>query len=120
MSTEVIIALLGIASTAIGSWTSWFFTRKKYSAEVDNDVIDNMKQSLDFYIKLSDDNKERLDEALKRNAQLEDEVAQLRNQVFDLMHSICSDLTCKYRRTVTEKAKSGKSKKNDKPAETKK
>lgn len=114
MSTEVIIALLGIASTITGSWASWFFTRKKYNAEVDENVIDSMKQSLDFYIKLSDDNKGRLDEALKRNAQLEAEVAQLRNQVFDLMHSICYDLTCKRRRNEKDRVVKQPKKKTDK------
>ena len=98
MSTELIIALIGVASTVIGSWTSWFFARKKYNSEVDSNLINNMKNSLDFYEKLSTDNKERLEEVLKRNIELEQEVSELRKQIFNLMSSICTDLTCQLRK----------------------
>ena len=57
-----------------------------------------MKESLDFYEKLSNDNRERLEEVLKRNAELEQEVGELRKQVFNLMSSICTDLTCQLRK----------------------
>ena len=39
----------GIVTTVASGFTSWFFTRKKYNSEVDNNVIQNMKESLDFY-----------------------------------------------------------------------
>ena len=61
MNSEIIIALIGVVTTIAGSWVSYFFTRKKYYSEVDSTVIENMKQSLEFYTKLSDDNKVRLD-----------------------------------------------------------
>lgn len=88
----------GIITTVISGWTSWFFTRRKYNSEVDNNLIENMQQSLEFYKKLSDDNKNRLDEVLKRNAELEQEIKDLRKQVFSLMNSICTDLTCQLRK----------------------
>lgn len=89
---------VGIITTVISGWTSWFFARRKYNSEVDNNLIENMQQSLEFYKKLSDDNKNRLDEVLKRNAELEQEVKDLRKQVFSLMNSICTDLTCQLRK----------------------
>lgn len=89
MSLEITIALIGVFSTVIGSWTSWFFARKKYNTEVDSNLIENMQKSLEFYMKLSDDNKERLEEALKRNDQLQNEVTELRTQVFKMMNSMC-------------------------------
>lgn len=88
----------GIITTVISGWTSWFFTRRKYNSEVDNDLIENMQQSLEFYKKLSDDNKNRLDEVLERNAELEQEIRDLRKQMFSLMSSICTDLTCQLRK----------------------
>ena len=104
MSTEILVAIAGIVSTFIGSWTSWFFTRKKYNSEVDNTVIENMKQSLEFYTKLSDDTKNRLDETLKRldetsrkNDELENEIRTLKNQVFDVMTNICYEFSCSHR-----------------------
>lgn len=100
----LITAGVGVISSIISAWTSWFFARKKYDSEVDNNLIKNMQESLDFYRQLSDDNKTRLEEVLKRNAELEkrdekleDEVRQLRNQMMTLMNQICLDLSCKIR-----------------------
>lgn len=89
---------IGLITTIVSGWTSWFFARKKYNSEVDNNLINNMKESLDFYEKLSTDNRERLEEVLKRNAELEQEVEELRKQMFNLMSSICVDLTCQLRK----------------------
>lgn len=89
---------VGIITAVISGWTSWFFARRKYNSEVDNNLIENMQQSLEFYKKLSDDNKNRLDEVLKRNAELEQEIRDLRKQMFSLMSSICTDLTCQLRK----------------------
>lgn len=89
---------VGIITTVISGWTSWFFARRKYNSEVDNNLIENMQQSLEFYKKLSDDNKNRLDEVLKRNAELEQEIRDLRKQMFSLINSICTDLTCQLRK----------------------
>lgn len=89
---------VGIITTVISGWTSWFFARRKYNSEVDNNLIENMQQSLEFYKKLSDDNKNRLDGVLKRNAELEQEIRDLRRQMFSLMNSICTDLTCQLRK----------------------
>lgn len=89
---------IGLITTIVSGWTSWFFARKKYDSEVDSNLINNMKESLDFYKKLSTDNRERLEEVLKRNAELEQEVEELRKQMFNLMSSICTDLTCQLRK----------------------
>lgn len=89
---------VGIITTVISGWTSWFFARRKYNSEVDNNLIENMQQSLEFYKKLSDDNKNRLDGVLRRNAGLGQEIRDLRKQIFSLMNSICTDLTCQLRK----------------------
>ena len=89
---------IGLITTIVSSWASWFFARKKYNSEVDNNLINNMKESLDFYERLSVDNRERLEEVLKRNTELEQEVGELRKQLFNLMSSICTDLTCQLRK----------------------
>lgn len=94
----LITALIGIVTTFTSGFTAWFFARKKYNSEVDNNLINNMQDSLEFYKKLSDDNKSRLDEVLKRNDNLEEEVKELRQQVMSLMTSICTDLSCQIRK----------------------
>ena len=94
----IITGVVGIIATIVSGWVSWFFARKKYNSEVDSNLINNMKNSLDFYEKLSTDNRERLEEVLKRNTELEQEVEELRKQMFNLMSSICTDLACQLRK----------------------
>lgn len=94
----LITSLIGIVTTFTSGFTAWFFARKRYNSEVDNNLIKNMQDSLEFYKKLSDDNKSRLDEVLKRNENLEEEVKKLRQQVMGLMTSICTDLSCQIRK----------------------
>ena len=49
INTEILITGgIGFISTIISGWATWFFTRKKYNSEVDNNLIQNMKESLDF------------------------------------------------------------------------
>ena len=99
MSIDVIITgIIGLITTVLSGWTSWFYTRKKYNSEVDNNLILNMKNSLEFYEKLSNDNRDRLEEVLQRNNELEQELKELKKQMFNLMSSICTDLTCQVRK----------------------
>ena len=100
----LITARIALITTIVSGWTSWFFARKKYDSEVDNNLINNMKDSLEFYKKLSDDNRSRLEGVLKRNDELEkrderleEEVRQLRKQVFEIMAKICLNLECAVR-----------------------
>ena len=103
MNEVIITGIIGVISTIISGGTSWIFARRKYNSEVDNNLIANMQQSLEFYKQLSDDNKSRLEEILKRNEQLEREVSELRTQMFGLMANICLDLQCTHRMKENEK-----------------
>lgn len=86
MEIDVLITgVIGIITSCVSSWTTWFFTRKKYNTEVDNNLIENMKESLDFYMRLSDDNKRRLDIALERNEALATKVEELQSRLSDMM-----------------------------------
>lgn len=83
------IAILGgVITTILSGFSSWFFTKKKYNAEVDNNLIGNMQESLEFYKALADDNKERLESVLQENAELRREVAELREQVSKLTSAL--------------------------------
>ena len=120
INNEVLLtAGIGIVTTITSGWASYFFTRKKYNSEVDLNLIEKMQGSLDFYMKLSEDNKRILDETLdkleeseKRNNALESEIRELRNQVFTLITQICTDLSCNVRKSYTKK-KEDKSKKQN-------
>jgi hypothetical protein len=95
---------VGLLTSIVSSWTTWFFTRKKYNSEVDLNLVEKMEKSLEFYKSLSDDNKNRLEEITERNNELEKEVQELRKQVLNLTMNICMDLTCSHRiRETTRK-----------------
>ena len=92
-----VLIITNILAPIITGFASWLMAKKKYYSEVDSTVIANMKESLEFYKQLSDDNKERLKEVLGKNDQLEKEVSELKSQMLKLAMNICMDLTCKNR-----------------------
>ena len=100
---------VGLLTSIVSSWTTWFFARKKYNSEVDLNLVEKMEKSLEFYKSLSDDNKNRLEEITERNNELEKEVQELRKQVLNLTMNICMDLTCSHRMRETTR-KYGKNK----------
>lgn len=88
---------IGVMATIVSGWTSWFFARKKYNSEVDSTLIENMENSLEFYKKLSDDNRVRLEQLAERNLFLETEMQELRKHILTLSLNICMNLTCENR-----------------------
>lgn len=112
MTELLITGGIGLVSTIVSGWVSWVFARKKYNSEVDHNLIENMEQSLEFYKKLSDDNRIRLEEMVERNKVLEAEIQELRKQMLNLTMNICMDLTCVHR--VREQLKKRKSNGKDK------
>ena len=92
-----ILIITNVLAPIITGFASWLMAKKKYNSEVDNTVIGNMRESLEFYKQLSDDNRERLKEVLRKNDFLEKEISDLRAQLLDLTLNICMDLTCKNR-----------------------
>lgn len=98
----LVTALVGIVTTLVGSWGSWFFARKKYNSEVDKNLIENMKESLEFYKHLSDDNKKRLDEAINRCNYLEKEMREMRAEMFSMMSMVCMSLSCGNRKPYNQ------------------
>jgi len=49
MTPEIIIAIIGVATSPISAYVTWVLAKKKYNAEVDGKVIENMQNSLEFY-----------------------------------------------------------------------
>lgn len=112
MDADIIITGgIGLITTIVSGWASYIFTRRKYNSEVDSNIIANMKESLDFYEKLSNDNRDRLEEVLRRNVALEKELNELKSQMLTLTMNICMDLTCQNRireKQLTEGKKKAK------------
>lgn len=119
MTELLITGGIGFVSTIVSGWVSWIFARKKYNSEVDHNLIENMENSLEFYQKLSDDNRARLEEITERNRVLELEIQELRKQMLNLTMNICMDLTCANRIREQLKRKSSNGKDKDRLDETK-
>jgi capsular polysaccharide biosynthesis protein len=92
-----VLIITNILAPIITGFASWLMAKKKYYSEVDSTVIANMKESLEFYKQLSDDNRERLKEVLDKNDLLEKEISELKSQMLKLAMNICMDLTCRNR-----------------------
>ena len=58
--TAIVPVIVGVVTAPISSVITWLLARKKYRAEVNTNIIENMQKSLDFYKQLSDDTNRRL------------------------------------------------------------
>ena len=113
MQTEIIVGLVGAFTTIVSGWTSYFFTRRKYDAQVNGVNLDNMQKSLKFYQDLCDANSKNLDMLTKQNNALTRQVVSLQNQVLSLQRqvaelaiNICTDTGC-FKRLKPEKPITG-------------
>lgn len=105
---DIILNGIVAVTTAI---VSWLLARRKYTAEVDNSVIANMKEALEFYKQISDDNKKRLDEnqkkldeVIKENTDLKAQVSVLKAQINWLMRFNCIRHNCSKRLTNADES----------------
>lgn len=97
--TELWIALGGAAAAFISAFCTWFFTKKKYNAEVEHDKIENMHSSLDFYKEIEESTQLLLNELLvkyqanlEENIKLVQEVQELRIEVNTLTTILKNEL----------------------------
>lgn len=102
------ILLNGIVA-ACSSVLAWFLARRKYNAEVDNSVISGLKEALEIYKQISDDNKDRikenqvkLKEVLDENLQLKSELTILKAQVELMLRYNCMRANCPKRITNSD------------------
>ena len=77
----IITGIVGVISSTV----TWFLGKRKYNSEVDNTLIQNMQQSLDFYKNISDDYKVRLASEIESHNQ---EVAELRAENSELKREL--------------------------------
>lgn len=111
MTNEIIIIVGGVVTNIVTGFSSWFFTRRKYNVEVKASDISNMQESLEFYKKLSDDNKKRLEDLLEYNKELREQNIRLeakcdkleekldatKTEVLKLVGQICLNMECTLR-----------------------
>lgn len=80
MNEIVLSAIVSTVTAACSAAISFLAARKKYKADVSAVEINNFKESLDFYITLSNDNKDRLDSFIDERATLMAKIDSLKEE----------------------------------------
>lgn len=93
---------IGLITTIVSGWTSWFFARKKYNAEVDSNEIENLKKSLEFYESIVKDNNKKLQFYIDLAENNRIEVYRLKGVIHRLLNNSCLDNGCIKRKFYTE------------------
>lgn len=109
MDTDILITGgIGLITSIMSAWTSWFFARRKYNTEVDSNYIKNLQEAVSTYDSIISHNKAEIEYLMKRNDELEKEVSELRKQMLDLAMNICMDFSCKVRQRDLHNTKSNR------------
>lgn len=137
MTGIIISSVCGVVATAIGSFVSWFLSKKKYISEVESTNIENMQKSLEFYIQLSNDTNSRLVEEIKEHneevkalkqenttlkqalkdqenkfaAMIDDnrrEINLMKNQMLSVYGQVCLNFKCTERKLTTSDTQENK------------
>ena len=98
----LITGAVGLVTTIVSGWTSWFFARKKYNTEVDSNEIENLKKSLEFYESIVKDNNEKLQFYIDLSENNRIEVYRLKGVIHRLLNNSCLDNGCIKRKFYTE------------------
>jgi len=103
MNTEtIIVALVGVFTTAVSSWFSWALSKKKYNSEVKSSELDNFKKSLEFYETIVNDNNKKLTFYIKLAEDNRVEVYRLKGVLYRVLNAACLSGTCQDRSFYTE------------------
>lgn len=93
---------IGLITTIVSGWTSWFFARRKYNTEVDSNEIENLKKSLEFYESIVKDNNKKLQFYINLAENNMIEVYRLKGVIHRLLNNSCLDNGCIKRKFYTE------------------
>lgn len=98
----LVTALIGACTTFFSGFASWFFTRRKYNAEVDSTAIDNIEASLKVYQDMVKDLGKKLDVYGKIVDKSRGDLIRIKNVVINMMGKICTVESCKNRCPYTD------------------
>ena len=103
MNIDVIItAIIGVCTTAASSLITWLFSKRKYNAEVDNNVISNLQQSVETYKIIVNDLNERLDFYIKLAEDNKNEMFKVKNVLYSVINKSCTDASCTKRKLYSD------------------
>ena len=98
----IITGAIGLATTVVSGFSSWFFARRKYNTEVDSNEIKNLKDSLEFYESIVKDNNKKLQFYIDLAENNRVEVYRLKGIIHRLLNNSCLDDGCIKRKFYTE------------------
>ena len=113
MGTEIVTAIVTLFCSTASGVVTFILTKRKYSAEVDSQQIDNMGKSFDIYKKMMEESLEAQKNSMQseinslktgyelvkgENDSLKAQVAQLQMQMLNILGNLCLDSTCKLRK----------------------
>lgn len=104
MDTEVIVTgIMGILTTLASGIATYFFTRRKYNSEVDSNELDNLHKSLEYNKEVVEDLKNKLDFYINLSETNRVEVHRLKEVVHRMLDAVCKDTDCRKRQLYTDK-----------------
>ena len=89
MSPEIIMALVTLFCTSVGSFVTFVLTKRKYNVEVDSQQIQNMEAAFNTYKKMTDETikaqDSRIEMLQRENENLRSQFNQLQSQMLTLL-----------------------------------
>lgn len=98
----IITACIGVVTTFCSGLFTWLFSKKKYNAEVDSNVIENLKRSIEVYETMIRDLQKRLDFYVNIAEENRVEMYRVKNVMLQLLDNVCTDKTCMNRKYYTD------------------
>lgn len=99
LSAEVWSVVTMAATNAV----TWFFSRKKYKAEVASTSIDNDSKNLQFYIQLTNNNAEQLRLLTESSNKDRMEIYRMKKVMFEILQDACTNGACIKRKMYSQK-----------------
>lgn len=110
----VLTGIVAVCTSAISAWVTYFFTRKRYLAEVDQLKTDNDRSVLDYYQdhaefveaenkRLREENQKYMSEnfaSKEEITELKIIVQKLTDEIRALSEKVCVDHDCRRRKTT--------------------
>lgn len=102
MSELVSNILIAVVPSTIASVVTFFLSKKKYKTEVEASEIQNLKDALESYKTIIEDNNEKLKSYIELHKNQTKEIHNLRLAIQELLKYSCVDTKCRKRQLIPE------------------
>lgn len=102
MDPSLIAGIVTLVTNLTTGVVTWLLARRKYNTEVDSNEIENLKKSLEFYEDIVRDNNRKLQFYIKLSEDNRVEVYRLKDIIHRLLNNSCLDNVCTKRQFYTE------------------